>query len=37
MILLGETEPEARAAYEAAERQMGRTPLPPDWKFNYPF
>ena len=37
MILLGETEQEAREAYEAAERRMGRTPLPPDWKFNYPF
>ncbi|HEY0375640.1 MAG TPA: TIR domain-containing protein [Pyrinomonadaceae bacterium] len=37
MILLGESEREARGAYEAAERRMGRTPLPADWKFNYPF
>ncbi|HEX8457045.1 MAG TPA: TIR domain-containing protein [Pyrinomonadaceae bacterium] len=34
MILLGETERDARAAYEKAERRMGRTPLSPGWKFN---
>ena len=37
IILLGETAQEAREAYDAAEHQRGRTPLPPDWKFNYPF
>lgn len=37
LILLGETEADAREAYEASELQMGRTPLPRDWKFQYPF
>jgi WD40 repeat protein len=35
MILLGETEQDARVAYERDERAMHRTPLPSDWKFNY--
>ena len=37
MILLGEDESDAREAYEKAERGSGRTPLPKDWMFNYPF
>lgn len=34
---LGETEAEARKAYEEEERRYGRTPLPQNWVFNYPF
>ena len=37
MIFLGEDESDARKAYEKAERGFGRTPLPKDWMFNYPF
>jgi len=37
IVSLGETEAEARKAYEAEERRYGRTPLPPDWSFDYPF
>jgi WD40 repeat protein len=37
IILLGESETEARAAYEAAERHFGRTPLPKNWQFVFPF
>jgi WD40 repeat protein len=35
MTLLGETEQDAREAYEAAEKEMARTPLPADWRFDY--
>jgi WD40 repeat protein len=37
MIYLGESESDARAAYEAAEKRFGRTPLPADWQFINPF
>ena len=35
MILLGETQQDARFAYERDERAMRRTPLPPSWRLNY--
>ena len=34
---LGEAEDEALRAYERAERQYSRTPLPEGWKLRYPF
>jgi hypothetical protein len=37
ITLLGEDEAEARLRYEASERGFGRTPLPRDWSFAYPF
>ena len=37
MIYLGESESDARAAYEAAEKRFGRTPLPANWQFINPF
>jgi WD40 repeat protein len=35
--LLGEDEKTARSVYEAQERKFARTPLPPNWTFQYPF
>ena len=37
LIYLGESESDARAAYEKEEKRFGRTPLPPNWQFDYPF
>ena len=37
MIYLGESEADARTAYEQAEKRFGRTPLPANWQFSYPF
>ncbi|HYJ89381.1 MAG TPA: TIR domain-containing protein [Pyrinomonadaceae bacterium] len=37
MIYLGESESDARASYEQEEKRFGRTPLPPNWQFSYPF
>ena len=37
MIYLGESESDARAAYEEQEKRFGRTPLPANWQFDYPF
>jgi hypothetical protein len=37
MIYLGESESNARANYEAQEKNFGRTPLPPNWQFAYSF
>ncbi len=37
MIYLGESESDARAAYEVGEKRFGRTPLPADWQFINPF
>jgi WD40 repeat protein len=36
MILLGESEDDARRNYERAERRQGRAPLPRGWTFTYP-
>jgi WD40 repeat protein len=36
MILLGESEADARRNYERAERRQGREPLPRGWTFTYP-
>jgi WD40 repeat protein len=37
IVFLGETENQARKAYEISERRFGRTPLPSEWSFEYPF
>lgn len=36
ITLLGESPDEAYENYARAERRQGRTPLPPDWSFEYP-